>query len=364
MSEQIKTITEREQFPELFSRYFAKSEVFLKTKSGDLKIQFIGFSNGLAAFKIPYIKNIVDTCLVYSRIQNSIIYASLKASQRQGNDLYVFIPINLQIISLNRKEDRQEIGTRADGKNILYVTNLISDFIIENILAMQTKKVEAIKDTTRADLAKFFEHIKIYFCNEGMSDARMKYFYDVIMPIYISDFKKKPSEKDEKIFNNFMNNIYSKDYYLLNRKDFVSEISVPILFKMKIPFGYIQVNNTTPIAEGMFQPIKSLTMQVAELFAKSKIFPLLEEKLLVSDVSKSGLGVVFNDRRYIRYFKEKCRVFFELILPGDTRASIVAVVRNIAFMDNKVIKIGCEIKEMDAISEVNYEEYLASVGLT
>jgi hypothetical protein len=129
MSEQIKTITEREQFPELFSRFFAKAEVFLKTKSGDLKIQFIGFSNGLVAFKIPYIKNIVDTCLIYSRAQNNIIYASLKASQKQGNDLYVFIPINLQIISLNRKEDRQEIGARPDGKNILYVTNLISDFI-------------------------------------------------------------------------------------------------------------------------------------------------------------------------------------------------------------------------------------------
>ena len=36
----------------------------------------------------------------------------------------------------------------------------------------------------------------------------------------------------------------------------------------------------------------------------------------------------------------------------------MAMVKNIALMDNKIIKIGCSIEEMDALSEVNYEEFL------
>jgi hypothetical protein len=32
-------------------------------------------------------------------------------------------------------------------------------------------------------------------------------------------------------------------------------------------------------------------------------------------------------------------------------------------MENKIIKVGCEIRELDALGEVNYEEYLESLGL-
>ncbi len=363
MAEQIKTITEREQFPELFYRYFSTGDVYLKTKSGDLRIKFQGYSEGLVAFRIPYLKNLYENCLIFTRFEDYVIYAQLKLAEKQEEDLYVFSPLKIQMIYVTRREGRVNLDAQG-GKSILYVTGIISDFIIENSLAMEIKKVDKVKEMLKYDMQKRFNHIKIYFLNEGMSDPRMKHFYETKMPIFIPDLKRNPTEKEQKDYNFFINNIYSKDYYLNNRKGLVSEVSVPVLYKAKIPYGYIQVNNEAALTETTLTLIKRMAIVVEELFAKYKIFPQTEEKLLVSDISPKGLGIVFKERRFIRYFKEKSAVFFDLILPQNKKASVQAIVRNIALLENKIIKVGCEFKEMDAISEVNYDEYLESIGLS
>jgi hypothetical protein len=51
----------------------------------------------------------------------------------------------------------------------------------------------------------------------------------------------------------------------------------------------------------------------------------------------------------------------DMILANDKRASIYTAIRHITTRDNKVINIGFEIIEMDALGEVNYEEFLGSV---
>ena len=96
---------------------------------------------------------------------------------------------------------------------------------------------------------------------------------------------------------------------------------------------------------------------------KNRIFPIDKEKLLVSDVSKSGLSVVFKSRKLVRYFKEGSLICFNSILPGDKEARMLVFVRHICTMDNKVMKVGFEIKDIDALSEANYTEFLDSVGL-
>ncbi|MCX8125453.1 MAG: hypothetical protein N3F66_14995, partial [Spirochaetes bacterium] len=67
MAEQIRTITDKVQFPRIFSLFFYNNDVFLRTASGDLKITFMGFADGTAAFKIPYIKNMPDSCIIITR---------------------------------------------------------------------------------------------------------------------------------------------------------------------------------------------------------------------------------------------------------------------------------------------------------
>lgn len=361
MSDEIQTITDQEQIKGIFYQHFLSGDIYLKTKNGDLKIQFLGLSENKVAFKIPYIKNFSGVGLVFARRETSIIYIQLKFLDRSEDDSFIFHPIKLQIINAQRREDRHAVSSDTKSKKVVYVTNIISDFIMENTLSMENKKVDRIKDLLKSDIERHFSYIKIFFFNEGRSDPRMKYFFNGNRPIYIPDLRKKPAaDREMAEFNNYMNEIYSKDYYLQNRKQYISEISVPFLFRMKIPYGYIQVNSTSPIPENIMSIIKKVAISCDEMFSKIKFFPISDEKLLVSDISRNGLSMAFRERKFIRYFKERCLVYFDIMLPDDKKASIQAEVRNIVLLENKIIKVGCEIKEMDAISEVNYEEFIES----
>ena len=363
MAELIKTITDKSLFEKIFYKFFLKKDVYLKTKNGDLKIEFFGYTDGMAALRIPYLKNMYESCLIFTRNESYTIYANLKLVEKQEDDSYIFIPIKFQIISTMRREDRKIVDIGGEGKNIIYITSVISDFIIQNSLAMESKKVDHVKEIVRFDLEKQFKHVRIFFCNEGMTDVRMKYFYENKTPYLISDINKKESAKDETLFNFYLNNIYGKDYHLINRKNIISEVSVAVLYKARIPYGYIQCNGAAPLSESALLIVKRMAIVVEELFNKYKVFPVSDERLLISDVSKKGIGIVFKERRFIRYFKENSYVYFDLNLPDNKRASCLSVIRNIGIMENKIIKVGCEIRELDALGEVNYEEYLESLGL-
>ncbi|MCX7677925.1 MAG: hypothetical protein N2316_01770 [Spirochaetes bacterium] len=359
MSEEILTITDVEQIREIFYKYFLKGDVYLKTKNGDLKIYFLGVSENKVAFKIPYIKSFSGIGLVFARRGHSIIYIQLKFLDKSEDESFIFHPIKLQIINVQRKEERLVISPQSQSKKIVYVTNIISDFIMENTLSMEIKKIDRIKEILKSDIEGHFPYIKIFFFNEGRSDPRMKYFLLGNKPLHIYDMRKKPStEREMTDYTIYMNEIYAKDYYLQNRKQLISEISVPFLFRTKIPYGYIQVNSTAPIPENILSIIKKIAISGDEMLTKMRFFPVSNDKLLVSDISRNGLSMAFRDRKFIRYFKERCRVYFDLMLPNGKKASIQAEVRNIVLLENKIIKVGCEIKEMDALSEVNYEEFL------
>jgi hypothetical protein len=361
MSDIIKTITDSKIFERIFYKFFMNNPVFIKTKSGNLRIIFFGYTDGLVAFRINFIKKIYQDSLVFTRNREHLIYVHLKFAEKQEDNIYLFFPVKIQIISSARKEGRKVLEMEGGGKKVVYASNIISDFIIENTLAMSLKQIDKIKEIIRFDLERHFKHLKLYLINEGMSDVRMKYFLENKIPIFIPNLKEKPAEKHMKMYNIYVNVIYPKDYYLQNRKELVSEISIPVLYKAKIPYGYIQVNNPTSFSESTYATLRRVAMRIDELFNKHKVFSLSEERLLVSDISKRGVGIVFKERRFIRYFKEGNLVYFDLILPEKKKASILAVVRHIALLENKIIKVGCEIKDIDALSEVNFDEFLKSV---
>lgn len=360
MSEEIVTITDQTQIRDILYQHFLKGDIFLKTRNGDLKIQFLGVSENKVAFKIPYIKSFIGTGLVFARRGNNIIYIQLKFLDKSEDESFIFYPIKLQIITIHRKEERLVISSpNSQSKKIAYITNIISDFIMENTLSMETKKIDRLKEILKSDVEKHFPYIKIFFFNEGKSDPRMKYFLLGNKPIYIRDMRKKPeTEREMADYTIYINEIYARDYYLQNRKQLISEISVPFLFKAKIPYGYIQVNSTLPIPENILSIIKKIAISGDEMLTKMRFFPISDERLLVSDVSRNGLSMAFRDRKFIRYFKERCQVYFDMVFPNGKKSSIHAEVRNIVLLESKIIKVGCEIKDMDAISEVNYEEFL------
>ena len=75
--------------------------------------------------------------------------------------------------------------------------------------------------------------------------------------------------------------------------------------------------------------------------------------------TKNGMGFVFREKRHIRNFQENGKLCFDIMLPTQKKSIIGAIVRNISFLENGVIKVGCEINNMDDTSRANYDEFVS-----
>ena len=75
-----------------------------------------------------------------------------------------------------------------------------------------------------------------------------------------------------------------------------------------------------------------------------------------------GFGILLKEKKMIRNFKENCNVYADMHLPDDKKVSILATVQNINILENNTVNIGCRIVDIDALSEVYYEEYINSLA--
>jgi hypothetical protein len=360
MTGSIETITDRNRFADIFNTMIAQTEVHLRTSSGNLRIRFLGYSEGMAAFKIPYIKTMPDSALVFSRIKEVTVYLELKTIEKQEDNVFIFSPVKIQLIHSARTEDR--VTPSDSQKTLLFITNLISDFLCYDGVKREKRKIEFIRDKVLEDLKKMFAVVKVQFIAEESGDPRMRFFYETVnQPIFIADITKKPEAAEEARFAFYREFIYAKEQFNMKRKGLISEIAMPVLYRKKIPYGYLQVNNTVPISDSYLQILARASELASQMVAKTSAFSdMCGERLLVSDLSKKGIGIVFRDRKFIRFFKEKNIVAFDLSLPGTAALSISCIVRNITLLENKIIKVGCEIREMSEDNRAAFEQYVAS----
>jgi hypothetical protein len=360
MAGSIETITEQSRFDAIFRDSIARSDVFLKTSNGNLKIRFMGYTEGQVAFRIPYIKTMPERALVFARTGEATNYIELKSIDKQENEIFTFSPVKIQVIHDARGEDRAKT---ADGqKNLVFITNLTSDFLLYDCIKRDKKKIEFLRDRILSDLKKVFSDVKVFFCPEESGDQRMRFFNETInQPIHITDISK-PSEKGkESQFAFYRENIYLKEQFNMKRKGLISEICVPVLFKKLIPIGYIQVNNTIPFSDPYISVLRRAADLAAQMVMKASIFTeICTEKLLVADISRSGIGFVFRDRKFMKFFKEKNLSCFDLILGGGQTIRMSATVKNLVLMENKIIKVGCSTREIDSECQKPFEEYLAA----
>ena len=356
----LSTITYRENFQELFEKYFTNNEVFLRASQGTIPVTFFGFAQDRAAFKIPHVKNMSREVTVYARSGNETAYAFLSFFEQQEAGVFIFIPQRVQVISQERKENRRAVDNSQQNKTLVFITGIMSDFILQNQISFNLKKIDNIREIIHEKLDSLALKVRLFLCNELKSDPRMRYFKSQRVPIYIPDFYHA-DEKDREKINYYLNHIHSQDHLLKNNKDYVSEISIPLLYNGKMPYGYLLVNSTMALPEDVYVAMKKSTIFIDKLFSDFEIFSDADDRMLVSNISESGFAVTINERRLIRYFKEESHVSLEMILPGQKKASILAEVRYINSQANKTIKIGFKILDIDALSEINFEEFLESL---
>jgi hypothetical protein len=356
----VKTITDRNMFHNLLKKFFYNKNSFVYSSDGNIEVSFLPSTDGLVNLKTSLQPEDQKNCVAFTRYKNNVIFVFLKYCGRKSDDILLFNPAKFQVMSVERKDERKSLIESYSDKSLLYITNFISDTIIGNSLTTQGAILKRIKEVIEYDHVNEYEYLRIFFWNESASDPRMKYFYSNRSHIFIPDISL---DYGDSIFNYYKNNIFINDPYLNKHKELISEISVPILFNSKIPYGYIQVNKTKPFANSKISIIKRLASTVDEMARNSNLFSVLNDKLLVSDISKKGVGIVFNNQKYIPFYKMDSYVAMDLLLPQLKKASILADVRHLEMMQNKLVKVGFEIKDMDTVSQDNYEHFLGSIGV-
>jgi hypothetical protein len=356
MPDLIKTVTDKSQFQFLLDNFFKSAPVFIKTSSGSINLQYVGYSDGNVAFRIPLVKSSPDNVVVFTRHKTNTIYLSMKYIER-SEDTFIYIPLKFQIISESRKEDRKLVGI-AGGKSIMYLNNFITDYIIERGLATADKKIDKVKEFAEFELKKKFDLVKIVFINESKTDNRLKHIISTSKPIYMPNLNVEPDPSQVDEHNFYINHIYRSDISLSSRNKYVSEITVPIMYNDIIIYGYLQVNSSQPVTDGMYAVVRRMSIALNQLMVKHQLFFPLEGRFLVADISHNGMSFVFKEKKFLRYFEEGTKVNFDILLPTQKKAIVGAVIRNITFLENRIIKTGCEIFKMDNTSKANYDEFI------
>ena len=360
----ISRIINRSLFNSIFNTLFLSRRVFLKTDRETFPVTFLNYYSGVTTLSIPSGHASFDHAIVFVERGKDIIFANLSLRGEAGKDTWQFETIDIQVVEFVNGESKTEgVNQRAESRiGQVYVSSLVSDFGIEESLKSSSRKLEFLRDEINAKMKDLYESASTVFMHERKPNPRMEHFRRDGKPYFIPEIRS-PIRSDEKELAFYMAEIYARDYTVAENR-FASEICVPLLYKLMLPVGYLQVNSKTPLTEKDYFAVRKLGMSASTVISNSTtVIRGVEELLPASDVSQGGMSVVFREKTMLRHFKEKSSVVFDVILPGNKKASMMSVVRNIVMGENQIYRVGCEIANIDPIGEVNYGEFLAMLTM-
>lgn len=365
MSSDAVKITDRKLIYELFQTRFKEGKMFVKTSDINIQAESFSFENGEITVTIQAVNEKMDSVLFYIRDNEEVVFSHAVLKSKNSNGIFVYEPLDIQILPIPRKEERKSITSiNSAVEQPVYISNIISDFIIHESLNLSRRRVDMIKDELLKKLLNIYPVSEIIFLNDKVKDSRMLYFNKLRKPFFIKNIRdidnqeKVNSEDDLKYYKSY---IYDKDS-LDTRAKAVSEVCVPLLYKMMMPFGYVKSSSITELDDEDYSVIRKFGMSASTVYTNDKqIIISSDDKIAVTDLSMSGLGIFFKDRVLIKHFKENSLIVFSIFLPEKKQATMLCEVKNIAIIKNYVYRIGCQILNIEALGEVYYSEYLEMV---
>jgi len=357
-SDVVKHITDRNSLSDLYSSLFIGRDVFLRADGINIKVKFIKFSDGKIYLDIPVENYISKRTAIYTRNMEEVAYSHIIPSGMEEN-FYVFETEGSQIFFTPRNEERKQLQS-APGKKTV-ISQIISNFVIRESLMQNQSRVDWLRQEISAKITSKYDYVNVYFLGDRNADTRMSWIMEDRAPIFISDINSEIDEENAITdVTSYMRDIYYHDKALMAQQC-VSEITIPLLYKMMMPFGYIQVNHTSPLAEDDFFMMKRLGLAYSESISKDHtIFIPSEDTISISDLSLHGLGMIFKEKSLTRHFKEDSLLIFTAYLPQNVHASILCRVMNISVND-RWYRVGCKIESIDTDGEAYYTKFITGL---
>jgi len=356
-SESIKHITDRGTLEDLYGSLFVGRDVFLRTDGINLKVDFVRFREGRVYLDIPSERYEFKRSAIYTRNSDEVAISHLIPFSRDEG-YYVFETEGSQIFFAPRRESRLTLHLQPEKKSV--ISQIISSFVIKESLLQNQARIDWIRHEIGSRIKPEYTLIRIYFLGDCYSDTRMSLIMEDRNEIFIPDINENNGrEKTDDSMEQYLREIYYHDTSLSD-KEIISEITVPLMYKMMMPFGYIQVNHTGPLTDNDLFMLKRLAMAYSESMSKDlQFFRPSADTIAISDLSMSGLGMVFREKSLARHFREEALVIFTAYMPEGRQASILCRVANIT-LSGETYRIGCIIEDIDTQGEEHYRGFLTS----
>lgn len=362
MSTEAVKITEKKQIYEIFKTRFMAGKIFIKTTELNIQVESFEFIDGVVAITGPFENEKVNSVIFYVRNGDEVIFSHAVLISKNESGALSYEPLDIQITQIPRKEERKSVAPIDKAETApIYISNIISDFTVHECLNLSRKKVDLIKDELLKKLQVTYPDSDIVFLNDKSNDPRMFYFKNKRKPYFIKnvsdaeDQEKVDHDEDIKYYKTY---IQPKDPLSLKAKT-TSEIGVPLLYKMMMPFGYIKSASFKYLDDEDFSVIRKFGMSASTVYTNDRqMITSSNDIIAVTDLSMSGLGIFFKEKVLIKHFKENSLIIFTIFLPDKKQATMLCEVKNIALIKNYVYRIGCEILNIESLGEVYYSEYI------
>lgn len=350
----VRHVTDKNELREIFKNLFAGHPVMLKSQGINIKVDCIKIEDNRIYIGLPDSDSKVQASALFIR-HNEQIYFTHVISHGNDGDLLIFEPEGIQIFKATRKEERKTTDEKS-GKKAL-ITSIISSPVVEESFRHNRSRAEWVRSEITGKFEGRFEYTRVFFAGDRKPDSRMKWIAQEKKPVFIPAIHTRQEGTDSGEYSRYMNEIYYSDP-LLKEGHFKSEIIVPLLYMGMMPFGYIQINHFDTLPDDALSYSRRMGLAFSESVSKDMLlFRPSEDSMMITDLSMSGIGILFRERALIRHFREDESLIFTVHMPENRQATMMSRVMNINQINN-YYRIGCMISNIDPAGDTNYRDFL------
>jgi hypothetical protein len=245
----------------------------------------------------------------------------------------------------------------------IFITNVLSNLEIAALIQFNDSKVNKLVFLFRQALEKHFTFSEVNFFHEIMTSTRGKIINEYRKPIFITDMNDPASEENHNM-HCIPAEVYFKQIKPFDRKmppGTVSDITVPILFNNAIPYGFLHVTSAKKVQMAILDQLNKIALKLNNQLLFSKIFQKQPDKILITDASTNGLGILFTNRKLVTIFKKNALVNFDIIFPGANNFNVNGICRNMVGAGQGKIKAGLEFETKSVELDVFMQSYLDGI---
>lgn len=252
------------------------------------------------------------------------------------------------------KKDVEETGN-ATG---FFMTNLTSAKEIAFIVEANKKKVNGfVVNFFDSELKGLVPYHRIFLAAGETSDVRLRHLVKNPRIIYYTP-EPPPDFKPRQYFPQdvYLDEIHKSD--LKVPANLKTEFTIPILYKTRLPIGYIQVNTPRALDEILMQTVKKIGVALETQLRKIGLVFEEPRALPIQQVDMKRLELEISDRLLLRHFQPGFVVLFRIQKQHESLGQFSAVVTKSTNLGGGKTQIFLEFQDLDAMSELNLEEAL------